>query len=201
MLRYFFAVVIATFVSCTLQGQDQADNAKDSIYADVEIQAEYPGGMASLYEYVHKNMSYPKNAIKSGIEGKTFIEFVVARSGYIEKSSIRTAKSLHHVFDEEAMRVIRECRTRWIPAQQNGEPVSQRFIIPMAFKINVLQTEEVSTTNYLTNKISTVVIAKDFKSFDENHWALFSDREMTSPLGRVPVGETVKVAGWAAWAF
>jgi protein TonB len=93
----------------------------------------FPGGMTKFYEYVGKNMRYPREAKKNKANGRVFVEFVINADGSIDPESIFVLAGIHPACDEEAMRIVRESEA-WIPGKINGEPVRQRFVLPFVFR-------------------------------------------------------------------
>jgi TonB family protein len=198
----FFLFVVAISFSGSFACLSQAPAEQDQIFTKVDVPAEFPGGVTEFYKFISTSTHYPEHGIRSGIEGETLIEFVVSASGYIETNTVKVYRSLHHAFDEEAMRIITSCRTRWNPAQKDGKTVRQKLTFPVGFKLKQFPLEEVSPANRLSEPIRTVVVKKEFsRSFDDDHWAIFSDKDLIHPLGRVSIGDSINVAGWAAWAY
>jgi protein TonB len=108
------------------------EEATDEIFMVVEDQPEPQGGMAAFYEYVGKNMKYPSQARRMGIEGKVFVQFVVDKDGSI--SQVQAIKGIGAGCDEEAVRVLREA-PKWKPGKQRGRPVRVRMVLPITFKL------------------------------------------------------------------
>ena len=99
-------------------------------YPDQE--ATYPGGAASMKQFLADNIRYPETSMESGDQGKVFIEFVVEKNGSI--SSIKILRSVTKEIDREAKRVI-ELMPNWIPAELDGKPVRSRCRIPITFSL------------------------------------------------------------------
>jgi len=108
------------------------EEATDEIFMVVEDQPEPQGGMAAFYEYVGKNMKYPSQARRMGIEGKVFVQFVVDKDGSI--SQVQAIKGIGAGCDEEAVRVLKEA-PKWKPGKQRGRPVRVRMVLPITFKL------------------------------------------------------------------
>ena len=62
----------------------------DEIFQIVENPASFKGGIGAFYTYVQKNMKYPSQAQRMGLEGKVFVEFVVGKDGKITDVKDRT---------------------------------------------------------------------------------------------------------------
>lgn len=109
------------------------EEVADEIFDIVEDQPAPPGGMAAFYKYVGKEMNYPNQARRMGIEGRVFVQFVVDKSGKL--TEVRAIKGIGAGCDEEAVRVI-ENAPQWKPGKQRGRPVKVRMILPITFKLN-----------------------------------------------------------------
>lgn len=100
--------------------------------AAVQEQPDFPGGMAKMYEYLQKNTKYPDMEFDAGIQGKVFVEFVVAADGSIQEVKVR--RGVSPGLDKEALRAVRSM-PKWSPGKMNGKPVKVRFTIPVDFKL------------------------------------------------------------------
>jgi len=108
------------------------EEVAEEIFTIVEDQPEPNGGMAAFYQYVSKNMKYPNQARRMGVEGKVFVQFVVDKDGSI--TEVQAIKGIGAGCDEEAVRVIQEA-AKWKPGKQRGRPVKVRMILPITFKL------------------------------------------------------------------
>ncbi|WP_454047905.1 energy transducer TonB [Chryseobacterium sp. Marseille-Q8038] len=97
---------------------------------NIEIPAEYPGGMAALRKYILNefNTSKIKN---SGVFTST-IEFVVSTEGNIESVS---SSGNDKYMNEEMERVIKSIKTKWKPAQNKGKTV--RYFVKFPTTVNI----------------------------------------------------------------
>ena len=109
------------------------EEVADEIFDIVEDQPTPPGGMGAFYKYVGKEMNYPNQARRMGIEGRVFVQFVVDKSGHI--TDVRAIKGIGAGCDEEAVRVLQKA-PKWAPGKQRGRPVKVRMILPITFKLN-----------------------------------------------------------------
>jgi len=108
------------------------EEVAEEIFTIVEDQPEPTGGMGAFYTYVGKNLKYPNQARRMGIEGKVFVQFVVDKDGSI--TEVQAIKGIGAGCDEEAVRVISEA-PKWKPGKQRGRPVKVRMILPITFKL------------------------------------------------------------------
>ncbi|MGB3589776.1 MAG: energy transducer TonB [Tunicatimonas sp.] len=108
------------------------EEATDEIFMVVEDQPEPKGGLAAFYDYVGKNMKYPSQARRMGIEGKVFVQFVVNTDGSL--TDVQAIKGIGAGCDAEAIRVVKS-HPKWQPGKQRGKPVRVRMVIPITFKL------------------------------------------------------------------
>jgi len=104
----------------------------DEIFQVVENQPEPVGGMAAFYKHVQKNLKYPEQARRMGVEGRVFVQFVVDKDGNL--TDVQILKGIGSGCDEEALRVVKSA-PKWNPGKQRGRPVRVRMSIPIVFKL------------------------------------------------------------------
>ena len=116
-----------------LQKDDSDEsNTSGKPFDVVEQMPQFPGGPAALMEFLSKNVKYPQEAYKNGIQGRVIVTFVVNKDGSI--SDAKVVKSVDPQLDEEALRVVHSM-PNWIPGRQNGEPVNVKYTVPITFKL------------------------------------------------------------------
>lgn len=108
------------------------EEVADEIFQIVEEPATPQGGYEAFYEYVGKNMRYPAQARRMGIEGTVYVQFVVEKDGSI--TDVQAIRGIGAGCDEEAVRVIKN-QPRWNPPKQRGKPVRQRIVLPIKFQL------------------------------------------------------------------
>lgn len=108
-------------------------NDNDSIYNVVSENASFPGGDVALSDWMRKNMKYPEECRKQGIQGRVVISFVVNKDGSIV--DLETVRSPHPALAEEGLRVVKSM-PKWEPAKENGKVVRSRFNIPIMFRLD-----------------------------------------------------------------
>jgi protein TonB len=106
---------------------------EEEIYSVVEQNAEYTGGMSALIKFISSTIVYPDYAKENEIQGEVYLQFVVRTDGTL--SDIQVARSVPgaSMLDKEAIRVLKLTSGKWIPARQNGKPVSCRMNFPVSF--------------------------------------------------------------------
>ena len=104
----------------------------DEVFSIVEEMPSFPGGNAKFYEFIAKNLKYPRRALKANVEGKVVVRFVVAEDGDV--SDVEVLKGIGYDCDEEAIRVL-NTSPNWIPGKQRGRNVKVRVMVPLTFDI------------------------------------------------------------------
>jgi periplasmic protein TonB len=108
------------------------EEVADEIFTVVEDQPTPKGGMQAFYEYVSKNMKYPAQARRMGVEGRVFVQFVVDKDGTI--TDVKAVKGIGAGCDEEAVRVLQNA-PKWNPGKQRGRSVRVRMVLPITFQL------------------------------------------------------------------
>ena len=107
----------------------------DKIWTDTPIK-EIPPRLSNNYkaeiEYINKNLRYPEEAIKRGVEGRVLVKFNVETDGSL--SDIRIANSPDSLLSEEALRIVKSM-PQWIPGKLGDKIVKSPCILPVIFKI------------------------------------------------------------------
>jgi len=131
--------VAETVVSTTTQAGEQVDapppppvEEETFDLAAVQEQPEFPGGMEKMYEFMNRTQKYPDMEYEAGIQGKVFVQFVVAKDGSIEEAKV--LRSVSDGLDKEALRLVKSM-PRWNPGKMGGKPVKCRFNLPVVFKL------------------------------------------------------------------
>lgn len=107
----------------------------DSIYYDVKVVAQFPGGPAAWQRYLERNLDMDIPERNGAPAGKytLYISFIVDKDGNISNASALNDPG--YGLASEAIRVIAKSK-QWIPAIQNGRNVKYRQVQPVTFMIN-----------------------------------------------------------------
>ena len=111
----------------------KVDHIEKEIFQVVENQPEPVEGMSAFFSHIQQNLTYPAQAKEQGIEGKVFIEFVVAKDGSLE--DVKAIKGIGAGCDEEALRVIKSAPA-WTAGSIDGKPVKVKMVLPITFKLS-----------------------------------------------------------------
>lgn len=105
---------------------------EDPVYSEVDTPPSFPGGMSKLMHFLSKNLKYPEQSAKNGIEGKVIVSFIVEKDGRL--TNIRVEKSVAPELDAEAVRVI-SVMPKWNPGKQKGKTVRTSVTQPVRFRV------------------------------------------------------------------
>ena len=105
---------------------------ENGVHQVCEEMPEFPGGMQECMKWLGKNINYPEDCKKEGIQGRVIVQFVVDKDGSIKDPTI--ARGVHPSLDKEALRVL-SSMPNWKPGKQKGEAVKVRYTIPVMFKL------------------------------------------------------------------
>ncbi|MBU1014276.1 MAG: M56 family metallopeptidase [Bacteroidetes bacterium] len=142
------------------------EQQQENIFTVVEVDAEYVGGEKARVAFLSKNIKYPEEARKNGIQGRVHVTFVVEKDGSI--TNVRIAKGIGYGCDEEAVRVIK-LMPNWIPGKQRGEPVRVQFNLPIVFTL-----DSKSTKKETPKQITYVSIVDDMPKYEGGNEALLA---------------------------
>ena len=95
-----------------------------------EMFPRFPGGNIALFEYLSKNIKFPKSKENEDVKVRVVTTFTVEKDGSITDAKI--VRSQDEAFDNEALRVINGM-PKWIPGMQNGKAVSVKYTLPITF--------------------------------------------------------------------
>ncbi len=125
----------AMAVMCLVTANAQktvVSQSSQSVYDEVEVMPEFPGGMQAMIEYLYTNIKYPKDAIKQEVGGRVMVMFVVETDGSL--SNVRVARKVFPSLDAEAVRVVKSM-PKWKPGKEKGRLVRVNFTMPIVFSV------------------------------------------------------------------
>jgi protein TonB len=97
-----------------------------------EVMPSPVGGMEAWNSFLSKNLKYPTQARRMGVEGTVYVSFVVNKLGQIE--DVELVRGIGAGCDEEALRVIQEAEN-WIPGRNGSLPVKVKMRVPIRFRL------------------------------------------------------------------
>ncbi len=105
---------------------------KPDVFTIVEEMPEFPGGISALKAYVANTIEYPATALENGIQGKVYVNFIVAKDGSVTDANVEI--SVDPSLNKEALRIVNNM-PKWKPGSQAGEPVSVSYTVPINFTL------------------------------------------------------------------
>jgi TonB family protein len=121
----------------TIASQRALDS--DIVFTAVEVEPIPKGGMERFYEFLGKNIKYPKADRDNSIQGRVIAQFIVEKDGSL--SNIKIMRAPSPTLGEEAVRVL-NLAPNWTPGVQNGRPVRVQYTIPINFALNDVKTTD-----------------------------------------------------------
>jgi TonB family protein len=128
----FLLVLLSNLNIGQLFAQIDTNKSIKNALNKVEKEAEYLGGEEALFNYLSKNIIYPKQAVKNEITGRVILEFVICEDGTV--CNIKTVRSPDASLSAEAMRVV-ALMPKWTPAIQDNKKVACTFSLPITFAL------------------------------------------------------------------
>ena len=94
----------------------------------------FPGGDLECMKFIQKNLRYPEEARRKGIEGRVIIQFIVDKDGTLTDFTV--ARGVEESLDREALRLAKSIPQPWKPGTQRGIPVRVKYTMPIRFQID-----------------------------------------------------------------
>ena len=148
------AICALLVVGLACSEEKSVDKAQEEIFTIVESYPEFEGGFAAFNTQIMKQITYPQQARKAGVEGRVDVQFVVEKDGSI--SRVETLRGIGAGCDEEAVRVVKSL-PRFKPATQHGKPVRVRMVLPLVFQLKAGETNP-------DNSVQGMVIVGEIQS-------------------------------------
>lgn len=110
----------------------QVPAEEDPVFEVVENMPEFPGGMGGLMQYLSKNIKYPVEAQKVGIQGRVTMQVIIDKNGNVTNPKV--TQPVDPLLDTEAIRVTASM-PKWKPGTQRGMPVNVKYTFPIVFRL------------------------------------------------------------------
>ncbi len=99
----------------------------DEYLVAVDKMPQIRGGVSALA----KNIHYPEEAKKAGVQGRVFITAYIDENGNVVKAEV--LKGIGHGCDKAALNAVK--KVKFTPGEKNGKPVKTRVTIPVSFNL------------------------------------------------------------------
>ena len=110
----------------------QAPAEEDPVFEVVENMPEFAGGMGGLMQYLSKNIKYPVEAQKAGVQGRVIMQVIIDKNGNVTNPKV--TQPVDPLLDTEAIRVTASM-PKWKPGTQRGMPVNVKYTFPIVFRL------------------------------------------------------------------
>lgn len=95
--------------------------------AVAEKMPELKGGLANLY----KNIDYPADAVKAGVQGKVYLMVFVNESGSVDE--VKVIKGIGKGCEEAAVKAVK--KASFSPGKAKGKDVKVKMAMAIEFKL------------------------------------------------------------------
>jgi protein TonB len=120
------------------------ENLISEQYPRPDTWAKYPGGEQVLTRTIQIRTGIPDKARREGYDGRAIITYVVNKEG--RAGEVEALMSPHESITEMYIDLI-DGLERWEPAQMNGEPVPQKYMIVTTFRDGNAEREDMNRQN------------------------------------------------------
>ena len=167
------SLLVYILIHLLAQSITHAQGEQDSIYSNVDIMPEYPGGNEMLYIDIAEKMTYPSDARKGGVEGKVYVEFIVSKTGQV--TNVRSIKGPSESLKKVGEVAISNLKP-FSPGIRNGVPVKVKMVLPVSFQLgsarlprNIQTLDELSRTNIVVtiNDAGLTEIGQEILEFEQ----------------------------------
>ena len=110
--------------------QAVADN--DAIFARVDKQPTFPGGLESFGKFLSNNIRFPASDREAGTSGRVIVSFVVERDGNLTDYKVLRTPSVS--MGDESIRVL-SLSPKWNPGVKDGKIVRVSYTVPISFTL------------------------------------------------------------------
>lgn len=172
-------ILIVLFSCCVWNILAQDSISSDSIYQITDTPPSFPGGDGKMFKFIAENIMYPEEAIKSGIQGKVYCEFIVEIDGSLSQIKVVRSPSSDYL-NEEAIRVIK-MMPAWEPGKIKDIPVRTKYVIPVKF--NLGETVSVDNTVYAVKDVDAM---PEFPGGQEALLAYFDETAISPCSNEIP---------------
>jgi len=115
------------------KGQEVVEAEDTGIYnsAGLQVQPEFPGGIAAFLKYVTNNFRIPE--VDQDMTARIIVQFVVEKDGSL--TGIKILRDPGYGLGKEAERVLKSVKTKWKPGIQNGKEVRASYNLPITINV------------------------------------------------------------------
>jgi TonB family protein len=120
-----------------IKGQRTSGIGYDSLgkahpFKEVEVSAEFKGGLAAYYKFLENHMHYPPIDKTNNVQGKVLVTFMVKSDGSL--TDIKALRGPDESLQNEAVRTIK-LSPRWKPGYKYGMLAPSQYTLPISFSL------------------------------------------------------------------
>ena len=93
----------------------------------------FTGGQLELDKFISKNLKYPEQAQKLGVQGIVYVNIIINELGEIKDPKV--VRSVTPELDTAALDMIRKM-PNWLPVKENGKSISSDYMLRVVFKLD-----------------------------------------------------------------
>lgn len=123
----FTVVLIIAFGLNTVNAGVVENDVNDEVYTVVDEMPEIIGGNQALYSKI----TYPRAAVRGGVEGRVFIQFIVDKEGNVQDPKV--LRDIGAGCGDAAIEAVKDVKFK--PGRLNGEVVNVQFSMPVTFRL------------------------------------------------------------------
>ncbi|MCC8188491.1 MAG: energy transducer TonB [Bacteroides sp.] len=126
-------------------------------FVPIDCMPEYPGSQEAMKEFFARNLHYPEQARKDGIEGRVVAEVIIAPDG--QPTHINIIQKADPDLDKEVIRMLRSM-PYWIPCKAHQRGVRVRYVFPFEFRLpeDTVEDKQVNEKTDGKEAVSQVLI-------------------------------------------
>ena len=117
-------------VTSSVEIQQKPKKAPNHVFTVVEVMPTFKG---NLYQWLSKNLRYPKDAVSRKEQGSVVVRFIITAKGEVIQPEI--VRSVTPSLDKEALRVVSKMPA-WNPGRKGNKNVATKFELPISFALN-----------------------------------------------------------------
>lgn len=159
-LEYLYAFTIALARTRTAPLFHNKVQSEGSLRMDSEVVPYYECDVPPMFlnssdprqflkRWVYAYLKYPETAVRNGIQGTVYVDFVIDNSGRV--TNARVTRSVSEELDAEALKVI-SASPKWKPAKIKGKKVACSMTLPIEFRLEKSRKGSFGINNIIVKK-------------------------------------------------
>lgn len=125
-------------LNCGCMGGSGIKFNRDSLFTQVEINPEPPGGMKVFREWIIQNYNLPQKAYDNKVKGNVMISFVVEKSGTLTDFEVQFDKGFGT--GEAGIKMLKKSK-KWTPGIFDGIPVRAKYALLIRLDVEKMKID------------------------------------------------------------